>query len=55
MRTILIVIALFAFMLYTIDMGLEKEEDRWCDNHRYLVETTPQQWTQNLQDICGEF
>ena len=50
----LILIAL-ALCFWVIIIGAEKEHQVWCDNHRYLTETTPQQWTPMLQDICGDF
>jgi len=53
-KVILILITL-ALCIWAISVGAEKEHKRWCEQQRYNVENTGQQWTPMTEDMCGEF
>jgi multisubunit Na+/H+ antiporter MnhB subunit len=50
---ILLVLAVAFFLMATMDTS--KQNKAWCDYQRELVRTSPMEWGEGFQELCGDY
>jgi hypothetical protein len=50
---ILLVLAVAFFLMATTDVS--RQNEGWCDYQMELVRTSPMEWGEGFQELCGDY